>query len=462
MAPLLALLLAAPPTLERAQSLAKSGAWDELYLAFGATKAGDLPKAQVKPVALLLGQGCQALLSSDAAIAQGLGEKALELAGPGAGAEAALCTSAAALANEQRGAAEAVLGQGLARFPKDGRFGLELARLHLLENDPQAALGVLAKLPKKGAHAKQAESLKASAQAALSQNKSGQAEARAQSAELLRRQEAAGRGEAPPPERRGATPAAERTPGSLSYESGVDGEGRRTRANAHFRFRYFNGQRDFGERADYEGRVQAALEAARAASKGVLGVTRETPTDVVLYSREEFALHHGPQAAQSVAGFYSQNAIRMNDSATIDERTRATLVHEYTHAVIDEVASFRSSAIPVWLHEGLAEWTEWRSQGHDGPPHGLKKALQGAAKAGQLPSLGSMSQGMLVGQANPALRYALSGVVVGQLVKSLGVGGVISLVERTGKGQAFEKVLTDATGAGTQALDEHVARSLAP
>src|SRR6185436_2190694 len=106
--------------------------------------------------------------------------------------------------------------------------------------------------------------------------------------------------------------------GSSSYESGVDEEGRRTRGNQYFRFRYFNGQRDFGQRADYEGRVQSALEEARQASNRLLGQARQSPTDVILYSKAEFVMHHGAQAARAIAGFYSENAIRMNDSAEIN------------------------------------------------------------------------------------------------------------------------------------------------
>ena len=52
-----------------------------------------------------------------------------------------------------------------------------------------------------------------------------------------------------------------------------------------------------------------------------------SPTDVILYSKSEFIMHHGAQAARSVAGFYSDNAIRMNDSAEINPHNQTVLVH---------------------------------------------------------------------------------------------------------------------------------------
>src|SRR5205085_5271721 len=101
-------------------------------------------------------------------------------------------------------------------------------------------------------------------------------------------------------------------PERTSYESGTGPGDLRTRDNRYFHFKYFNNQRDFGQRAEFEGQVASALEEARQHADSVLGIARESPVDVILYTREEFALHQGEAAARTVAGLYSQNAIRVN------------------------------------------------------------------------------------------------------------------------------------------------------
>jgi hypothetical protein len=255
---------------------------------------------------------------------------------------------------------------------------------------------------------------------------------------LAKRARAEPRTAAPRQAARGERPAELAAGPSSSYESGVDEEGRRTRGNAYFRFRYFNAQRDFGQRADYEGRVQAALEDARSASNRLLGAAREKATDVILYSKAEFTLHHGAQAARAIAGFYEGSAIRMNDSAEINEKNQAVLVHEYVHAVLDEVAHFEARRVPIWLNEGLATWVEWRYQGFDGPPLPAQVQLRGAALKGELPSLKGMSQTALVGMDDPHLRYNLSGAAVGLLLKDGGTANLLGLFADVGEGAPFD------------------------
>ena len=192
----------------------------------------------------------------------------------------------------------------------------------------------------------------------------------------------------------------------------------------------------------------------------LLGVAREKPVDVILYSREEFRLHHGPQAAAAVAGFYSEDAIRMNDSAEINEQNRSTLVHEYVHAVMDELGSFNQRSLPVWMHEGLAEYIEWRAEGAEGPPKHYATALQQLALQNQLPSLAQMNQGPLVGMRNPGLAYALAACAVRHLVEMRGMAEVVELIRDCGKGMAFEKVLEQRFGTSLSRLDEELTSSL--
>ena len=456
----LALILAAAPPASKAEAFASAKQWEELYLGFAAAQPKDYAGADRKKVAVALAKGCQALEADDAVMAYSLGEKAAEFEPI---ADALVCVGRTGTKTDQKSAAEAALQKGHGAFPKDARFPLELGRLAMSENDFDGAVASLSNVPKKSPQAKEADGLLKKARQMAAEGKSAKGGLVAMEKDLQRKQDAASRGGEPLPEpgtpmRPGQAPT--RTTESSSYESSVDGEGRRLRANAYFRFRYFNGQRDFGQRADYEGKVQAALEEARMASKRILGVARESPTDVILYSKQEFTMHHGAQAAQSIAGFYSESAIRMNDSAEINAENQATLVHEYVHAVVDEVSSFHDEKLPTWINEGVAEWTEWHYQGNDDGPGHVRKALQSAATSGGLPSLVEMSKGMLAAQDNPGLRYAMAARTVGLMMKNGGTENFLGLIKEVGNGQNFNTVLKKRYDRDLPRLQEDIESEL--
>jgi hypothetical protein len=374
-------------------------------------------------------------------------------------ADPLLCAAKAALKTEQRGEAEQLLHKGRGTFATDDRFALELGRLLLSENDGAQATRELSHIGKKSKQYREAAGLLAKADALNAQGARARDDLKATEKSVHRRELDAAEEPEPLPVAGGEKrPVA--TGGSSSYQSGVDEEGRRTRANAHFRFRYFNAQRDFGQRADYEGHVQAALEEARSADQRLLGATRESPTDVILYSKEEFTLHHGEQMAAQVAGFYSNNAIRMNDSAEINPRTQVTLVHEYVHAVMDELLHFHGDRLPVWMHEGTATWVEWQYQGFEGPPPLIGKQLRAVAKAKQVPGLGDMTSKPLVNQEGAGLRYQVSGAAVSLLVKDGGTPTLLGLFDDVGRGQAFEAAFEKRYGKTLADFEEKLAEEL--
>ncbi|HSP77649.1 MAG TPA: tetratricopeptide repeat protein, partial [Myxococcaceae bacterium] len=366
------LLAASPPPAEQARKLGSRRAWEELYLAYAAAEPEGYPPADRRTIAAALQKGCEALASSDQVMAYSLGERAVSFDETAPGLR---CVARTALATQQRGAAEAALRQGLEHFPKDGHFALELGRLLLEEKDPQGAIAALEQVPPRSPQASRARTLLKKARLQASEEH----EARSQARRIERRFEGEPR----------ATPSSDSASSGLSYTSGVSADGMRTRANRRFVVKYFNNQRDFGQRAEYEGRVVAALEEAYAHTRTVLGEARESPVDVVLYTREEFRTHHGAGLARAVAGLYSDGAIRINDAAELDSGTKATLVHEYVHAVLDDLrqASPPGQRLPIWLNEGIATYVEWRDLGGDKPPHALAVRLRGAAHSGRLPRL---------------------------------------------------------------------------
>jgi hypothetical protein len=441
----LALIVAAAPSAAKAEGFVSAKQWEELYLGFAAAQPAEYAAAERRRISAALVKGCAALEEDDAVMAYSLGEKAVAF---DPSAAALVCVGRAGTRTEQKSAAEAALKKGRSAFPNDPRFLLELGRLALSENDADAAAVALAAVPKNSAQGNEAQALLKRARALQHEEKSAKGTLSAMTRELQRKQDAAAGGE---PGHTGA---------STSYESSVDGEGRRLRANSHFRFRYFNGQRDFGQRADYEGKVQAALEEARQAAQRLLGQARESPIDVILYSKAEFTMHHGAQAAQAIAGFYSESAIRMNDSAEITPHNQATLVHEYVHAVVDEVSGFHDERLPTWINEGLAEWTEWGYSGNDDGPVQVRKGLANAASNGGLPTLQEMSHGMLAQQANPALRYAFSATTVGVMMQTGGPGNFLGMIREVGEGQSFIAVLQKRYGRDLSRLQEDVESEL--
>ena len=432
------LVMTAAPTAAQAAAFAKAKQWEELYLTFAAASPDASPKGDRPKIAQALLAGCRALEVDDAVMAFSLGEKSVAFA---PSADALFCTAMTGKRSDQRGAAEDALKKGSSSFPKDTRFALELGRLYLEDGQPGEAAAQLGKIPAKAKESAEAKRLIAQIARESGATVGGS---------KVKVQEGAGDDGA------GALARAS----SRSYESSVDGDGRRVRQNQYFRFYYFNQKRDFGQRAEYEGKVQGALEDSRLKAQGLLGVAREKPVDVILYSREEFRLHHGPQAAAAVAGFYSEDAIRMNDSAEINERNRAVLVHEYVHAVMDELGSFNHRALPTWMHEGLAEYIEWRSEGSEGPPKHYATALQQLALQNQLPSLSQLTNGPLIATRNPGLAYALAAVAVRLLVERRSMAEVIELIRECGRGAPFEKTLERRFGTDLARLDEELTSSL--
>jgi len=458
----LLVLLAAPPTAAGAESFAKAGQWEELYLAFAAVQPKGYAPKDKKRIAAALSSGCLALLPADAVMAYSLGEKSVAFESqPGAVA----CTARAAIKTDQRTSADEVLRAGLKRHPNDGDLSVELARLMLEEKDGAAAVQLLSAVPKRSRAWEDAQALLVSARSMAQES----AAARAQLAGAGRAQARGEERSSPvavvaadeedeerPLSSEPRRPAPPRLGESRSYESGVDEEGRRTRQNAYFRFRYFNAQRDFGQRADYEGRVQGALEEARLAARNVMGVARESAVDVILYSKAEFTMHHGPWAAAAIAGFYSASAIRMNDSAEINPRNQATLVHEYVHAVVDELCQFNTRGLPKWVNEGLAEYVEWEFTGRTRPEGRYHAYLKQLASQKRLPSLATMRDDPLIASSDPGLLYSYAAMAMRSYVQRYGMPDLIGLLRDVGRGAPFEKAFGQHTSSDLVRFEDSV------
>lgn len=448
---LAALLVSASPSAQQARRLADAGQWDELYLAFATGSAEGMAEGDAKVIGEALARGCEALLAEDAVLAFSIADRAGVYAPTVSGLR---CLATAARATQQLSAAERALRDGLKRFPREGFFGLALGRQLLDESDAAGARAALERVPPESPEAGAAALMLVEAKRRLSEEAAAK-----KGAAAVERRIASGAASAETPGTRSAPALASRS-GTTTFSSGVGPGGMRTRANSRFVIRYFDNARDFGQRADYEGDVVSALEEAYAHTRKLLGEAREAPVDVILYTREEFALHQGQARAQMIAGLYSQDAIRINDAAELNTQTKATLVHEYVHAAVDGFIGGRADRVPTWLNEGLAEYVEWRYLGSDEPPAHVRTRLRAAALQDRQPKLAELAEGMLVARADPGLAYATSGVAVRLLVQRKGARAVVDLVRAVGGGTPFTTALAREFGLSPQKLDEEVRQAL--
>ena len=136
--------------------------------------------------------------------------------------------------------------------------------------------------------------------------------------------------------------------------------------------------------------------------------------DVVLYTREEFRTHQGAALARMVAGLYSDGAIRINDAAELTQQTKATLVHEYVHAVVDDLVRppRAASASPSGSTRASPSTWSGATWAATSRPTPWPPACAAAAQAGQLPRLSEMAGQALIQQRDPGLAYATSAVAV--------------------------------------------------
>ncbi len=450
---LLALSLSASPTLQQARAHAAAKAWEELYFDWSAVKVDAVPAPDRPPLAGLMLDGARALAPTDAVMAWSLAELSCKLHPTPGGL---LQLARLARATQQATAAEEALRKGVEQFPGDAELLLELGTQLVQEQDHKRAVTVLEKVPPKSPRAAEARALLGKAKAALKEEAAALKEADALERRLLTGTPAGTAGGTAAQAGTGA--AGSTAPASLSYESSEGPGGMRVRQNARFRFRYFSAGRDFGQRADYEGHIQAAMDEAWGASQRILGAVRKAPLDVILYSREEFALHQGAAAAQTEAGHYTQGAIRMNDSAAITPKVKATLVHEYVHAVTDELVG--NERLPRWFAEGVAEWVEFRYLGGDGAPLHVAARIRSAASQGALPTLEQMTDRPPIHAPDPGAAYGFCALAVRELSQRGGFPALLRLMEDVRGGTPFDEALQQRFDRTSATLDEEVRRGL--
>jgi len=129
-----------------------------------------------------------------------------------------------------------------------------------------------------------------------------------------------------------------------------------------------------------------------------LGCPAEERIVTIVQSRASYVEATG--AAEWNGGQYDGRIwIPLARSRQIDARTRRTFAHEIVHACLANVGRW-----PAWLHEGLAQ-----KLSGDSLSAAQRSLLQGAARAGKLPTLSAIGNNWTrLGSEDASFRYALA------------------------------------------------------
>lgn len=124
-----------------------------------------------------------------------------------------------------------------------------------------------------------------------------------------------------------------------------------------------------------------------------------------------------------------------------------TLAHEYIHLVINLVSKSR---VPIWLHEGIAKFTETRWNGEAGRSlsPGSVNLLANAAKTGKFISFEQMHPSMakLPSQEDSGLAFAEVFVAIEMLQEKRGLVAVKETLLKIGQGVDVEAAFSQAYG----------------
>ena len=196
-------------------------------------------------------------------------------------------------------------------------------------------------------------------------------------------------------------------------------EGTRRQEMANFVFSYSAGSKRAGDMFAFESKVEKLLEKTYDFVADKLGYKRPGRTQVVLLTREEYQAKHAGTPQERAGGYWDGKQIVVNGGATVDERFAQVMVHEFTHAVVTDLAGHGNA--PIWMNEGLAENMRLSAIGFDGKiEERARQSLVAAKRQGKLPSLADLDPLFHEMAADVDIAYALSAAAVKVLVDKRG------------------------------------------
>lgn len=419
---LLALTLTAAPPASRAEALAAKNDAETLFLEFGAVKPDDYPEPERKKVAKALLKGAESS-RKDPMIAVGLAEKAVALDKTPQGLA---LLGAIEVDLNQRGAAAEHLEQAIALKPDFVQALMDRAELAMKEDDFAVAADLYEKAQKAGA--KNAKPLLAKArQAADAKTKAVEDLKTTEQNIKVRVADAA----------RNATRDWLRQIIADDHEASekrrLAPDGVRQQEMANFVFTYSTGSKKTGDMFAFENKVEKLLEKTYDFVSDKLAYKRPTKTPVILMTREEFAAKHAGTPQERAAGYWNGKEIVINGGADVNENFAQVMVHEFTHAVVTDLAGHGA---PIWMNEGLAENMRLHAMGLKGKvEEGARMQLSLLKKQGQLPSLGQL-QPIFAGMGpEVGVAYALAAFAADLLVDKRGHNEYVDTLREMKRGR---------------------------
>ncbi|MBI3608377.1 MAG: hypothetical protein HY207_10440 [Nitrospirae bacterium] len=221
--------------------------------------------------------------------------------------------------------------------------------------------------------------------------------------------------------------------------------------------RHFTIQFDGNENRDlYRTVIEILEDAYREIGRAFSYYPDETIT-VILYTAQQF---QDVTRLPGWAGASYDGKIRV-PSAGYERQPdvlRKLLSHEYVHAVIHAVTRQQIAAVkdmpsprvPVWLHEGLAQYLEAGSERET-----VDGQLRAVARSRGMIPLSVLESSFMRFNANQAsLAYAESLSVVGYLVNRYGLYRMTRLLEALSKLQTVDGACQDAFAASYEAIEK--------
>ena len=151
------------------------------------------------------------------------------------------------------------------------------------------------------------------------------------------------------------------------------------------------------------------------------------PVTVVLYTTEQF---RATANAPDWAGAVYDGRIKIPTVGALQNPAdlKSTLAHEFTHAVVAQLAG---GAVPKWLNEGLAELLE---------SNDLTRIEQLLARSPRrLPHAQLERDFSALSSSDVALAYAQSAVAVRRMIDMRGAPAVVALLQALGRGTRFDQ-----------------------
>jgi hypothetical protein len=117
----------------------------------------------------------------------------------------------------------------------------------------------------------------------------------------------------------------------------------------------WSGKGDQKQRKKYGTAVLRVLESGHRTVEKELGIELERAVAAYLYTDQEYRARY-PVESNYTAGTYSDGAMRVNAGLPMSSKVEETLVHEFTHAAVDQLVN--TEPVPAWVQEGIATFIE--------------------------------------------------------------------------------------------------------